>query len=41
MAKMVLTFQSGNVNLLYADPSMDVTADFLKKLNDAYTKEKK
>jgi outer membrane protein len=39
--KMVLTFQSGNVNLLYADPSMDVTADFLKKLNDAYTKEKK
>jgi len=39
--KMVLTFQSGNVNLLYADPSMDVTADFLKKLNDAYAKEKK
>ena len=39
--KMVLTFQSGNVNLLYADPSMDVTADFLKKLNDAYSKEKK
>ncbi len=39
--KMVLTFQSGNVNLLYADPSMDVTVDFLKKLNDAYAKEKK
>src|ERR1700744_5862299 len=39
--KMVLTFQSGNVNLLYADPSLDVTADFLKKLNDAYAKEKK
>src|SRR6201986_2217971 len=39
--QMVLSFQSGNVNLLYADPSMDVTADFLKKLNDAYAKEKK
>ena len=39
--KLVLTFQSGNVNLLYADPSLDVTADFLKKLNDAYAKDKK
>ncbi|MGN6398072.1 MAG: OmpH family outer membrane protein [Mucilaginibacter sp.] len=39
--KMVLTFQSGNTQLLYADPSLDVTADFLKKLNDAYAKEKK
>ncbi|MEO6849167.1 MAG: OmpH family outer membrane protein [Mucilaginibacter sp.] len=39
--KMILTFQSGNVNLLYADPSMDVTVDFLKKLNDGYAKEKK
>jgi outer membrane protein len=39
--KMVLSFQSGNVNLLYADPSLDVTDDFVKKLNDAYAKEKK
>ena len=39
--KMILSFQTGNVNLLYADPSMDVTADFLKKLNDAYASEKK
>jgi len=39
--KMVLTFQSGNTQLLYADPSLDVTADFLKKLNDAYAKDKK
>ena len=39
--KMVLTFQSGNPQLLYADPSLDVTADYLKKLNDAYAKEKK
>jgi len=39
--KMILTFQTGNTNLLYADKSLDVTVDFLKKLNDAYTKEKK
>jgi outer membrane protein len=39
--KMILTFQTGNTNLLYADKSLDVTADFLKKLNDAYAKEKK
>lgn len=39
--KMVLTFQSGNTQLLYADPSLDVTADYLKKLNDDYAKEKK
>ncbi len=39
--KMVLTFQTGNTNLLYADPSLDVTTDFVKKLNDAYSKEKK
>lgn len=39
--KMVLTFQAGNTTLLYADPSLDVTNDFLKKLNDAYAKEKK
>jgi outer membrane protein len=39
--KMVMTFQSGNTQLLYADPSLDVTADYLKKLNDAYAKEKK
>lgn len=39
--KMVLTFQKGNTNLWYADPSADVTADVLKRLNDAYAKEKK
>lgn len=39
--KMVLTFQTGNANLLYADPGLDVTADFIKKINDAYAKEKK
>lgn len=39
--KMVLTFQTGNTTVLYGDPSLDVTADFLKKLNDAYAKEAK
>ena len=39
--KMVLTFQKGNTNLWYGDPGIDVTADVLKKLNDAYAKEKK
>ena len=39
--KMVLTFQKGNTNLWYGDPGVDVTADVLKKLNDAYAKEKK
>lgn len=39
--KMILTFTNGNTNLLYADKSLDVTADFMKKLNDAYAKEKK
>ncbi|MCR8559754.1 OmpH family outer membrane protein [Mucilaginibacter sp. BJC16-A38] len=39
--KMILTFQTGNTQLLYADPSLEITADFLKKLNDAYAKDKK
>jgi outer membrane protein len=39
--KMVLTFQTGNANLLYADPGLDVTADFVKKINESYAKDKK
>jgi len=39
--KVVLTFQTGNINLLYADPSLDVTSDFVKKINEAYAKDKK
>ena len=39
--KMILTYQHGNANLLYGDPSLDVTTDVLAKLNDAYSKEKK
>ncbi|MBS1525343.1 MAG: OmpH family outer membrane protein [Bacteroidetes bacterium] len=39
--KVVLTFQTGNTSLLYADPGLDITADFVKKINEAYAKEKK
>lgn len=39
--KMVLTFKKGDPTMLYGDPSLDVTADVVKKLNDAYTKDKK
>jgi outer membrane protein len=39
--KMVMTFTTGGTNLLYADPSLDVTNDFVKKLNEAYSNEKK
>ncbi|HTE01128.1 MAG TPA: OmpH family outer membrane protein [Mucilaginibacter sp.] len=39
--KLVLTFQKGNANLLYGDPGLDVTADVVKRLNEAYAKDKK
>ena len=39
--KMVLTYSKANPTVLYGDPSLDVTADVVSKLNDAYTKEKK
>ncbi|MDB5024608.1 MAG: outer rane chaperone Skp [Mucilaginibacter sp.] len=39
--KMILTFQKGNTNLWYGDPGVDVTPDVVKRLNDAYAKEKK
>jgi outer membrane protein len=39
--KLVLTYQKGNANLLYGDASLDITADVVKGLNDAYTKDKK
>ncbi|GAB2975558.1 molecular chaperone Skp [Mucilaginibacter puniceus] len=39
--KMVLTYSKANPTVLYGDPSLDVTADVLKKLNDAYAKERK
>jgi len=37
--KFVLTYSKTNPNVLYGDPSLDVTADVVKELNDAYTKD--
>ncbi len=37
--KMVLTYAKTGSNVLYGDPSLDITADVLKGLNDAYTKD--
>ncbi len=39
--KLVLTFTKANPTVLYGDTTLDVTKDVLKKLNDAYAKEKK
>lgn len=39
--KLILTYQHGDAHLLYGDPSLDVTADVVKGLNDAYSKDKK
>jgi len=39
--KLVLTFSKANPTVLYGDPSLDVTADVVKRLNEAYAKDKK
>ena len=39
--KLVLTYSKANPTVLYGDASLDVTADVVKRLNDAYAKEKK
>lgn len=39
--KMILTYQHVNATMLYGDPSLDITADVVKRLNDAYSKDKK
>ncbi|MGZ3755638.1 MAG: OmpH family outer membrane protein [Mucilaginibacter sp.] len=39
--KMVLSYSKGGPTIVYADPAMDVTVDALKRLNDAYAKDKK
>ncbi|MFD0794978.1 OmpH family outer membrane protein [Mucilaginibacter litoreus] len=39
--KLVLTFKKGDPTMLYGDPNLDVTADVIKKLNEAYAKDKK
>ena len=37
--KLVLTYSKNNTSMLYGDASLDVTADVVKRLNDAYVKE--
>lgn len=39
--KLVLTYSKANPTILFGDASLDVTADVVKRLNDAYAKEKK
>jgi outer membrane protein len=39
--KMILTFQKGNPTILYGDSTLDVSSDVIKRLNDAYAKDKK
>lgn len=39
--KMVLTYSKANPTILFADESLDVTAEVIKGLNDAYVKDKK
>jgi outer membrane protein len=39
--KLVLTYSKANPTVLYGDQSLDVTAEVTKRLNDAYTKDKK
>ena len=39
--KLVLTYSKANPTILFGDPALDVTADVVKKLNDAYAKEGK
>ncbi|MDB4902500.1 MAG: skp [Mucilaginibacter sp.] len=39
--KLVLMYSKANPTVLYGDQSLDVTADVIKRLNDAYQKDKK
>ena len=39
--KMILTFQKGDTHLWYGDPTLDITTEVVKGLNDAYAKDKK
>ncbi|WP_184542641.1 OmpH family outer membrane protein [Mucilaginibacter sp. FT3.2] len=39
--RLVLLYSKASPVVLYGDPSLDVTSDVVKKLNDAYAKEKK
>lgn len=37
--KLVLMYSKNSPNVLYGDPSLDITADVVKQLNDAYNKD--
>jgi outer membrane protein len=37
--KLVLTYSKASPTILYGDPTLDITTDVVKGLNDAYTKE--
>jgi len=39
--KIVLTYSKNNTSMLYGDASLDITADVVKRLNEAYAKETK
>lgn len=39
--KLVLTYSKANPTVLYGDPALDVTADVARRLNEAYSKDKK
>ncbi|TSJ40334.1 OmpH family outer membrane protein [Mucilaginibacter corticis] len=39
--KVILTYSKAAPGVLYVDPSLDVTADVVKQLNEAYAKDKK
>jgi outer membrane protein len=39
--KLVLTYSKAAPGVLFVDPSLDVTADVIKRMNDAYAKDKK
>lgn len=39
--KAILTYSKSNPTVLFIDPSLDITNDVVKGLNDAYAKEKK
>ncbi len=39
--KLVLTYSKTNPGVLFVDPSLDITAEAVKTLNDAYAKDKK
>jgi outer membrane protein len=39
--KLVLTYSRATPGVLYVDPSLDITEEALKTLNDAYAKDKK